>query len=482
GRVVNALVPNEASDELAIQCRNVWADGSLHWAELRARLARDGRRGPRFVGVASDVTIRKTAEDALSRMNESLEERVLERTAELSRAHAAMFAQMEQRQRAEELLRQSQKMEMIGQLTGGVAHDFNNLLTVVLNNLELLRKRLRGEPTSVRLVESAMQGAQRGAALTQRLLAFARRQELTITPRDLSGLIRGMTDLIERSVGPLVEIRLELPPALPPVSVDENQIELAVLNLVVNARDAMPSGGALTISATENEPPASWGLAPGRYVRLAVSDTGCGMDADTLSKAIEPFFSTKEIGKGTGLGLSMVHGLAVQLNGTLQLSSEVGGGTTAEIWLPASEAAVEMESAKVSRDEAAGVAKVSILLVDDDPLVAMSTADMLADLGHSVIEADSGEHALQILNSGQEIDLLITDYSMPRMTGVQLATAAREIRPDLAILLATGYAELPSGSAPTLPRIGKPFLAPQLRTEIAKILSSRGSARAAFRA
>jgi PAS domain S-box-containing protein len=471
-RVEETLATNEGPDELAIECRSVWPDGGVHWAELRARRVGDRRRGSRIVGVAADITARKTAEDALRQANELLEERVSLRTAELSRAHAAVLVEIEQRQRAEDLLRQSQKMEMIGQLTGGVAHDFNNLLMAVLGNLELLRKQVKGEPKSVRLVDSAMKGAQRGAALTQRLLAFARRQDLKIRPRSLRDLIQGMTNLIERSVGPLIEVRIDLPAALPPVSVDENQIELAVLNLVVNARDAMPAGGILTIGAAESDAAPKGEIAPGHYVRLTVSDTGCGMDAETLAKAVEPFFSTKEVGKGTGLGLSMVHGLAEQLRGALRLSSEMGRGTTAEIWLPASEASAETEPPTVSQEGRAEVGKASILVVDDDPLVASSTAEMLAALGHSVIEANSGEGAVNILNSGEKIDLLITDYLMPRMTGLQLARTAKEIRPDLAILLATGYADLPAGSDVKLPRISKPYLLPELQTEIAKALGS----------
>jgi PAS domain S-box-containing protein len=469
-RVEEALATDEGLDELAIECRSVWADGGVHWAELRARRVGDRRRGSRIVGVAADITARKTAEDALRQTNELLEERVSLRTAELSRAHAAVLAEIEQRQRAEDLLRQSQKMEMIGQLTGGVAHDFNNLLMAVLGNLELLRKQVKDEPKSVRLVDSAIKGAQRGAALTQRLLAFARRQDLKVRPRSLRDLIQGMTNLIERSVGPQIEIRIDLPVALPPVSVDENQIELAVLNLAVNARDAMPAGGILTIGAAESDAAPMSELAPGRYVRLTVSDTGCGMDAETLARAVEPFFSTKEVGKGTGLGLSMVHGLAEQLRGALRLSSEVGRGTMAEIWLPASEAFAETEPQTVSQEGRADVGKASILVVDDDPLVASSTAGMLAALGHSVIEANSGEGAVNILNSGEKIDLLITDYLMPRMTGLQLARTAKEIRPDLAILLATGYADLSAGSDIKLPRISKPYLLPELQTEIAKAL------------
>jgi CheY-like chemotaxis protein/two-component sensor histidine kinase len=316
-----------------------------------------------------------------------------------------------------------------------------------------------------------MQGAQRGAALTQRLLAFARQQDLKVEPRNIADLVRGATDLIERSAGGQVELRLDLPVTLPLALMDANQIELAVLNLVVNARDAMPQGGVLSISAEQLEAPAEDDLPAGLYVRLRVSDTGQGMDAETLRKATEPFFSTKEPGKGTGLGLSMVHGLAVQLNGALRLTSQVGRGTTAELWLPATTMAAEQEKSAALEKNGQAMDKMTILVVDDDALIAMSTVDMLEDLGHDVIETNSGASALDILRDGRAVDLLITDYSMPRMNGAQLAAAAREIRPRLPVLLATGYAELPAGSGVDLPRIGKPYQQDQLAAEITKVLN-----------
>jgi CheY-like chemotaxis protein/two-component sensor histidine kinase len=361
-------------------------------------------------------------------------------------------------------------MEMIGQLTGGVAHDFNNLLMAVLGNLDLLRKHIPDDPRTARLINGALQGAQRGSALTQRLLAFARRQDLKVEPRNLADLVRGAADLIERSAGTHIELRQDLPPDLPLALVDANQIELAVLNLVVNARDAMPDGGVLSIAIDHVKVPKTADLAAGHYVRLVVGDTGHGMDAHTIEKATEPFFSTKGVGKGTGLGLSMVHGLAVQLNGALRLTSEVGVGTTAELWLPvtAITAAEEKPTELASSGEAAE--KITILVVDDDALIAMSTVDMLEDLGHEVIEANSGDRALEILQQDRAIDLLLTDYSMPRMNGAQLAAAARQIRPELPVLLATGYAELPTASGKALPKIGKPYQQDQLAMEIKRVL------------
>ncbi len=461
----------ETGADCAADFRIVWADGSTHWAEIRARRVRDrAGRYPRLVGVSSDITDRKASEEALTKLNEVLEERVAARTAELIEAHAAVLAEIEQREQAEEQLRQAQKMEMIGQLTGGVAHDFNNLLMAVLGNLDLLRKRLPDDPRTTHLISGALQGAQRGAALTQRLLAFARRQDLKVEPRNLADLVRGAADLIERSAGAQIELHWDLPRELPPALVDANQVELAVLNLIVNARDAMPDGGVLSIQVDHLESPPGDELSPGGYVRLVVSDTGKGMDATTLRKAAEPFFSTKEPGKGTGLGLSMVHGLALQLNGSLRLTSQVGLGTKVELWLPVTDMVAEEEKPAVAAPSGGATKKMTILVVDDDVLVAMSTVSMLEDLGHNAIEVNSGDRALEILRDNRPVDLLITDYAMPRMNGVQLAAAAREIRPELPILLATGYADLPTGSAIDLPTIGKPYLQDQLAADIMRVL------------
>ena len=475
-----AGVAVENGTDCAVEFRHVWPNGTVHWSDVRARLRLDKAGHPHLVGVASDITDRKTGEEALRHLNETLEERVAARTAELMAAHATVLAEIEQRERAEKQLRQSQKMETIGQLTGGVAHDFNNLLMAVLGNLDLLRKHVPDDPKTSRLINGALQGARRGAALTQRLLAFARRQDLKVEPRNLSDLVREAADLIEHSAGAQVEVRLDLPPDVPLTLVDAGQIELAMLNLVVNARDSMPNGGGLSISVDHLEAPPTVDLPAGHYVRLVITDTGHGMDSETLRKATEPFFSTKELGKGTGLGLSMVHGLAVQLNGALRLTSQVGLGTKAELWLPATNIAA-VEAKPVEDKPTDRVAdKMTILVVDDDVLIAMSTVAMLEDLGHEVIEANSGARALEILRDDRTVDLLVTDYSMPRMNGVQLAAAARDFRPDLPILLATGYAELPAGSALDLPRIGKPYQQNQLAAEIVKVMKN-GAGRGVLR-
>ena len=389
---------------------------------------------------------------------------------------AAFFREMTERRRAEEQLRQAQKMETIGQLTGGVAHDFNNLLAAIQGNLELLRKRLPDDPQIRRFIDGALQGAQRGASLTSRLLAFARRQDLKPEPTDLSQLLDGMRALMERSLGPLISIDFSIEPDLPAARVDANQLELAILNLAVNARDAMPDGGQLTIDLRQLEGGESGLGLSGAYLRLAVSDTGIGMDDKTLKSAIEPFFSTKELGKGTGLGLSMVHGLAVQLGGALRLKSRVGEGTTAELWLPVAISPVKEVEHVQSEQALAPPPSSVILVVDDDALINMSTVDMVQDLGHTVLEAYSGKEALQILGSGQRIDALITDYAMPGMTGVELADRARELHPGLPILLATGYADLPSGTTTDLPRLAKPYQQTELATQISRLLTGRGAA------
>jgi PAS domain S-box-containing protein len=462
-------------DDLSIEYRNIWPDGTGHWTEMRARALKDGAGKVRqIVGVSSDITVRKTSElererllgalaterTALSHLTETLEQRVQERTSEL-------MAEVAARERAQEQLFQSQKMETIGQLTGGVAHDFNNLLMAVIGNLELLRKRLPGDERAQHLIDGAMEGAHRGASLTQRMLAFARQQDLKTSSADLATLLTGMQNLLERALGPQVSLVLDIPQGLPPAQVDANQIELAILNLAINARDAMPDGGTITVAVGKADA-AGKNLRDAAYLRIEVRDTGSGMDAQTLNKAIEPFFSTKPVGKGTGLGLSMVHGLAVQLGGLLELESSLGEGTTATLWLP-----IGTEAAVVEKPSAPPVIqdrRATILLVDDDPLIAMSTAGMLEDLGHTVIEAESGRRALEILDGDQTIDLMMTDHAMPGMTGVELAEIALRKRPKLPVLLATGYTDLPAGQKTNLPRLSKPYHQSQLQEEINRLL------------
>ncbi|MGO7568157.1 PAS domain S-box protein [Rhizobium ruizarguesonis] len=376
-------------------------------------------------------------------------------------------------EQAREELFQSQKMEAIGQLTGGIAHDFNNLLMAVLGSLEILKKRIPRDLSLTSLVDNAMQGAQRGAALTQRMLAFSRRQELHMEPIDVSGLVRGMMDMLSRSLGPLTVIETSFPVRLPTILTDPNQLEMAILNLVVNARDAMPSGGRIVLRASEESLPSGEGpLSPGRYVRIAVIDQGEGMDAKTLEQAITPFFTTKGVGKGTGLGLSMVQGLASQSGGRLVMKSSLGEGTTAELWFPVAtvEQGTEAAADRPQQEENAS-RRLRIVAVDDDGLVLMNTTLMLEDLGHTVFEAMGGPEALDILRK-QQVDLVICDHAMPRMTGAQLAEAIRSEWPDMPIILATGYAEIPEGAGIVdLPRLGKPFSQAQLAEAISRIAS-----------
>jgi PAS domain S-box-containing protein len=421
-------------------------DGSRFWAHVIIdRIVDENGDLIGFAKITRDLTERREAAEALS-------------------------------QAREELL-QSQKMEAIGRLTGGVAHDFNNLLMAITGSLELLRKRMPDDPRLIRLVDNAMQGAQRGASLTQRMLAFARRSELRPDQVDVGALVSNMADLLARSLGPGIEIETRAAGPLSRVLIDANQLELAILNLGVNAKDAMPEGGRLVISAREEVLAERRGiLSPGRYVTLSFADTGTGMDEETLEHATEPFFTTKGVGKGTGLGLAMVRGLTEQSGGTMTLESEPGKGTRVTLWLPEATG----EPAAPSPPEAADPAEphaarpLRILVVDDDVLVAMNTSAMLEDLGHDVVEVHSGALALEAVERQGPFDLLITDQAMPQMTGVQLIETVRRRHPALPVILASGYAELPSGTDPTIPRLGKPFFQSDLERALGHILVPAG--------
>lgn len=387
-------------------------------------------------------------------------------------ALVSLRAEHEQRVAAEQRLLQAQKMESLGQLTGGIAHDFNNLLAVIIGNLDLLQRRVKGDDRAKRLLESAMQGAERGAALTQRMLAFSRRQDLSPQPVNLHRLIGDMTDLLERSLGPTIRIDTTFADDLPPALADPNQLEMALLNLAVNARDAMGGTGRIVIAArTESAPEAnSMGLAPGHYCCLSVTDTGAGMTPDTLARAVEPFFTTKGVGKGTGLGLSMIHGFAEQSGGALRLKSAPGAGTTAELWLPIADAPPQDQA------PAPGPASLRepcrVLLVEDDPLVLAGASAMLEDLGHTVAHAASGEEAAAILDQDSRFDLVVTDYAMPGMTGLELADRIRARWPEMPVLLASGHAELNHRPGVLNPRLPKPYTRQDLAAAIASTVSS----------
>jgi signal transduction histidine kinase len=432
--------------ELAVRRK----DGTLSYVDASASRWQSESRV--FVtAILRDVNERRAAEAELRSLNETLEERVEARTADLERAH--------------EQLRQSQKMEAVGQLTGGIAHDFNNLLTPILGGLDILHRRGLGDARSNRLIDGALQSAERARALVQRLLAFARQQPLQPSAVDLGEVIKGMTELVGSTLGPRIRLITAVAEDLPMAMADPNQLEMALLNLTVNARDAMVDGGTLTIGARQGAAPPKYRLPPGRYICLSVSDTGVGMDPTTLVKAVEPFFSTKEIGKGTGLGLSMIHSLAAQLGGALDLSSTVGMGTTVDMWLPVAgeSAAVALNQTKVPLEKGAGV----VLLVDDEDLIRASTAQMLADLGYEVIEAASAKMGLSQLEE-RRVDLVVTDHLMPGMTGAEFARQVQLKRPGIPILIISGFAEL-EDLAPDLCRLTKPFRQGELAAGLASL-------------
>jgi signal transduction histidine kinase len=370
---------------------------------------------------------------------------------------------------AEDQLRQAQKMEAMGRLTGGVAHDFNNLLTPIMGALDMLERRGVGGERERRLLRGAMQSAERAKTLVHRLLAFARRQPLQPTAVDVRAVISGMAELIASTTGPQIEVLVDVEPDLPAAHADANQLEMALLNLAVNARDAMEDQGVLRITASLAVPDSDEAvdLTRGRYVRLSVADTGSGMDEATVAQAIEPFFSTKGVGRGTGLGLSMVHGLARQLGGTLRIRSQVGVGTHIELWLPTSDDATERPRCEEIQAAPAAL-EGSALLVDDEDLVRESTAMMLQDMGYTVIEARSAEEALALMADGLQPDIVITDHLMPGMSGAQLAEEARSRSPGLPVLLLSGYADIACVDA-SVPILTKPFRNTDLANRLATI-------------
>jgi signal transduction histidine kinase len=440
---------------------------------------------------------RKTRQ--LEQFNADLERRVEERTAELRKFNEELEVRIDERTREREValaqLFEAQKMDTIGRLTGGVAHDFNNLLMAVLGSLTLLEKKLPDDPQIRRLLSNAIQGADRGKALTQRLLAFSRRQELKPQAVDLAQLVRGMEELLKRAVGHGISFESDFPRDLPPVLVDANQLELALLNVALNARDAMSDGGSVKFTARADTVTAgglakirssgngfaspsaavaeSVSLPPGEYVRITIVDTGVGMDQVTLAKATEPFFTTKGPGKGTGLGLSMVHGLTAQSGGLLRIHSEPNVGTLVELWLPKAMTPPAVLNRDLAADGSAASAPCTVLIVDDDNLVMTGTAAMILDLGHTPVEAHSGAEALGLLDSGLKVDVVLTDHAMPAMTGLQLAENIHYKYPGLPIILATGYAELPLDPASLgIARLAKPCTQQEIAAAIHQAMRS----------
>lgn len=373
-------------------------------------------------------------------------------------------------EQAQQAFLQSQKMEAIGRLTGGVAHDFNNLLAAIVGSLDLAKRRAAAGKDITRFLDNAMQAAERGAALTQRMLAFARRQEMQLEAVDLPALVRGMADLLERTIGTDITIDTHFPLVLKPVRADASQLELAVMNLAVNARDAMPDGGRIVIAARRAQVQLQSDLAPGEYICLSITDEGEGMDEHTLAKATDPFFTTKAIGKGTGLGLSMVAGMVEQFGGKLRLKSIVGEGTTVTLWLPvAASDAVSTPPATLTNTTARSLKAMTVLAVDDDDIVLINIAEMLKDLGHTVLQASSGSQALKVLGQNR-VDLLVTDYAMAGMRGDELADAVRAGWPETPILIMSGYAELPAGTALRFHRLPKPFLQGELAAALSAVV------------
>lgn len=403
----------------------------------------------------------RTRLQELNDLANGLEQRVAARTAE----HAAAVAQ----------LHEVQKMETLGQLTGGVAHDFNNLLTPITGALDLLEKQYAdSDPRAARLLRNALKASDRARILVQRLLGFARRQTLQTRPVDIGRLVRGMHDLIASSVGPTIEIEIEAEDDQPLAMVDPNQLELAILNLTVNGRDAMPDGGTLTIGiapcAVPRRASDGSGPPPGNYICLTVTDTGSGMSAETLARAVEPFFSTKDVGRGTGLGLSMVHGLTAQLGGGFRIASAPGQGTSVDMYLPLASSDSEVVNLQTMDPPASSDRVHRVLLVDDEEIVRVATAEMIRDLGHKVVEAASGSEALGLLEGGLQVDVLITDYKMPRMDGAELARIVEGIQPGIAVLLITGYTGA-SKDVGKYTRLDKPFGRREIRAAFAELFT-----------
>ena len=460
----------KGQDEYDAELRIRRADGQYRWFKACGTPVRDRGRIVRWFGTCTDITDIVEARETLTRSREQLERRVAERTRSLAAANERLAAEIAERQRTEEALRQSQKLEAIGQLTSGVAHDFNNLLTGVLGNLELLERRLKSEG-SLRRLRSARAAAERGARLTHQLLAFSRKQHLAPTPLDLNRLVSDASDLLFRTIGATVRIETVLTEGLWPALVDHTQIELVLLNLAINARDAMPAGGRVTIrTANISRSDAPPDLRPGDYVLISVADSGEGMTEEVLSKAVEPFFTTKEMGKGSGLGLSMVHGVATQSGGGLRIDSRVGRGTTVNVYLPRSR-----RPSAIARERDTSLATVhkgaTILVVDDDPGVREVAVSSLESFGYRLLAAENGQAALDILKGTERVDLLLVDMAMPGMNGVEVIRRARERHTGLRALLVSGYADIAAFS----PAEGdlvlqKPYRLAQLADSVAEAL------------
>jgi PAS domain S-box-containing protein len=468
-RAIHAVIEGEG-DHWTAEYRFRRSDGTFADVYDRGHVIRNEQRAAvRMIGAMLDLTERKRAEERLRELNETLETRVAERTADLVATQDA--------------LRQSQKMEAVGQLTGGLAHDFNNLLTGISGSLEMMQVRIaQGRVADLeRYVDAAQGGAKRAAALTHRLLAFSRRQTLAPKPTDVKQLVTGMEELIRRTVGPAIEVETVNAVGLWPSLIDPSQLENAVLNLCINARDAMPQGGTITIETAnrwmDRRAAEQRGLEPGQYISLCVSDTGTGMTPDVIAKAFDPFFTTKPIGEGTGLGLSMIYGFAKQSGGSAAIYSEVNEGTMVCIYLPRHLG--DSDGSDIEPDvEEAPRAEVgeTVLVIDDEVIIRMLVAEVLTDLGYTAIEAGDGATGLKVINSDARIDLLVTDVGLPGgLNGRQVADAARAVRPSLKVLFITGYAEnavLSHGHLdPGMHVMTKPFAMDELATRVRDLIT-----------
>jgi len=432
------------------------------------------------ISVLVDIDEQKRAQEKLAHVAEMLESQVAARTIELQNALSDLRKETAERAKAEAALRQSQKMEAVGQLTGGIAHDFNNMLTGIIGAIDLMRRRIAsGRYDDLdRFMEAASTSAQRAAGLTSRLLAFSRRQLLDSKPTDINALVRSLSNLLHRAADENVSVAVETKDGIPAALVDANQLESAILNLVINARDAMPQGGKLTVETSAVDLDEAYceahpGIASGPYVVIAVSDTGVGMTPELIEKAFDPFFTTKPLGQGTGLGLSMVYGFAKQSNGQVRIHSAPGQGTSVKIYLPAAEqGAIQPAEHAQSSPQGAGQA---VLLVEDDPSVRLLIGEVLSELGYRAIKASDANAAIKVLESSQAIDMMISDVGLPGMNGRQLAEVAREYHPTVPILFVTGYAENAAIRADFLGTdmavISKPFQVEELAAKISEMLS-----------
>jgi signal transduction histidine kinase len=431
---------------------------------------------PRELVAAVNALLRLSeVEDKLRRLNETLEQRVEERTRDLAIANEQLRQEIAQRKRAEAALVQAQKMEAIGHLTGGIAHDFNNLLTAVVGNLDRIRSR-SADPKIVRLAEHAFRAADRGSKLTAQLLAFSRTQKLIAQPVDLNSMFEGMIDLLQQSLGPSIHLDIQIDSDLPSVLADPNQLELAILNLVINARDAIERpDGRIRVEATRTvQTEVANELAAGEYVIVAVSDNGSGMSQDVILRAFDPFFTTKPAGKGTGLGLSQVYGIARQAGGAVRIASELGKGTTVSIFLkPTTQAIASDEPAS---DVAPGSHSEGIMIIDDDHDVRTLVEDFLSEIGYRTCVANDGDAALAMLEQFQP-DLVLADFAMPGSNGAEVAMQIRERLPDLPILFFSGYADTSAleEAVGKTPLLRKPFRPAELAAVIRELLDGRSS-------